>query len=177
MTDLREAFYKTLGGSEILRCIQCGTCSASCPLGEKMDLAPRELFALIRDGRMDEVLRSNTPWFCVSCYRCMVRCPQQIPITDLMYRLKEMAVQNHLTPSRHKQPDLSQAFVGMVQRNGRITESLVMAGYGARHPGDMGKSLPLAIKLLIRGRLDYFPNKIVGRDLLRGLLSEQEGDR
>jgi len=57
-----------------------------------MDHTPRALFAMINAGMEDEVLGSNTPWYCVSCYACTTRCPQQIPITDLMYTLKQMAV-------------------------------------------------------------------------------------
>ena len=38
------------------------------------------------------VIASNTPWHCVSCYYCTVRCPQEIHITDIMYTLKSMAV-------------------------------------------------------------------------------------
>ncbi|MBK6710249.1 MAG: 4Fe-4S dicluster domain-containing protein [Chloroflexi bacterium] len=49
-------------------CIQCGTCGGSCPSGQDMDHTPRQLFAMIRADMRDEVLRSNTPWYCVSCY-------------------------------------------------------------------------------------------------------------
>ncbi|MBW2220604.1 MAG: 4Fe-4S dicluster domain-containing protein, partial [Deltaproteobacteria bacterium] len=72
---LQEFFYNTDHGKDILKCIQCGTCSGSCPFTDQMDYAPRGLFALIRDGEMDEVLKSNTMWFCSSCYQCVERCP------------------------------------------------------------------------------------------------------
>ena len=39
----------------------------------------------------DDVLSSNTMWCCVSCYFCTTRCPQQIPITDIMYALMKYA--------------------------------------------------------------------------------------
>ena len=59
--------------------MQCGTCGGSCPSAADMDHTPRLLFAMIRAGLRDEVLRSNTPWMCVSCYFCAVRCPQEDP--------------------------------------------------------------------------------------------------
>ena len=47
---------------------------------------------MIEAGMKQDVLRSNTPWYCVSCYYCVVRCPQDVHITDLMYTLKRMAI-------------------------------------------------------------------------------------
>ena len=60
-------------------CIQCGTCGGSCPSAAAMDHTPRLLFALVRAGMRDEALRSNTPWMCLSCYFCTVRCPHVHP--------------------------------------------------------------------------------------------------
>ena len=43
------------------------------PSGPDMEHTPRRLFAMIEAGLKEEVLRSNTPWYCVSCYYCMAR--------------------------------------------------------------------------------------------------------
>ena len=169
--DLKHKFLDTAYGKKILKCIQCGTCSASCPLTDRMDHAPRELFALIRDGEMDEVLRSNTIWYCVSCYHCVVRCPQEIPVTELIYLLKQMAEAQGLAPVHHKMPDLYHAFSRVVEKYGRITEPLVMANYGLRHPGDAFANLPVALRLLIRGRIDLFPQKISRPERIARLLA------
>jgi heterodisulfide reductase subunit C len=58
-----------------------------------MDHTPRMLFAMIRAGYREAALASNTPWVCVSCYHCVVRCPQGVHIADVMYTLKSMAIQ------------------------------------------------------------------------------------
>src|SRR4030042_73962 len=71
--------------------LQCGPCGGSCPSGADMDHTPRALFAMINSGMREEVLRSNTPWYCVSCYYCTSRCPKEIPITEIMYTLKRLA--------------------------------------------------------------------------------------
>ena len=63
---LHEVMAATPGGETLLTCIQCGTCGGSCPSGPDMDYSPRKLFAMIDAGMKEEVLRSNTPWFCVS---------------------------------------------------------------------------------------------------------------
>ncbi|MCK7469238.1 MAG: heterodisulfide reductase-related iron-sulfur binding cluster [Desulfosudis oleivorans] len=99
------------------------------PAGRCMDHAPRELFALLRDGDMEAVLTSNTPWYCVSCYQCMVRCPQEIPVTDIMYLLKQMAAERGLAPAGHKLLTLYRAFAREIEAHGRVSEALIM---GAR---------------------------------------------
>jgi heterodisulfide reductase subunit C len=144
----------------INQCIQCGTCSGSCPLADLMDHAPRELFALLREGAYDEALHSNTPWFCVSCYACMVRCPREIPVTDLMYAFKEVITKHGTAPKNLKMPDMYQAFSGNIKNTGKVTESLVMARYGMKHPLDALKKIPLAIKMQMRGRLELKAQKV-----------------
>ena len=79
-------------GRLIRRCIQCGTCSASCPTAYAMDYTPRELWRLVNLGLVDEVLNSHTFWLCTVCKSCQVRCPRGISITDTMVALKEYAV-------------------------------------------------------------------------------------
>src|SRR3972149_2891470 len=82
----------TPGGEVLVTCLQCGTCGGSCPSGPAMDHTPRSLFGMIGAGREDEVLRSNPPWYWVSCYYCRVRCPKESPISGIMFSLKNMAV-------------------------------------------------------------------------------------
>jgi heterodisulfide reductase subunit C len=89
---IEEVSLRTPGESRLEMCIQCGTCGGSCPSAGAMDHTPRAIFAMLKEGMRDEVLKSNTPWMCVSCYYCMVRCPQEIHITDVMYTLKNMSL-------------------------------------------------------------------------------------
>ncbi|MCX7840470.1 MAG: heterodisulfide reductase subunit C, partial [Anaerolineae bacterium] len=93
---------------------------------------PRTLFAMIRAGMQDQVLRSNTPWYCVSCYYCMVRCPQDIHITDVMYTLKRMSVKlkkyDEATAA-----DFSKTFIFWVENFGRSFELGLMSQHMLRH--------------------------------------------
>ncbi len=93
---LHEVSVKTAGVSHLEMCIQCGTCGGSCPSAMDMEHTPRMLFAMLRAGMREEVLRSNTQWICVSCYHCVVRCPQEVHIADVMYTLKSMAIKAKL---------------------------------------------------------------------------------
>jgi heterodisulfide reductase subunit D len=77
-------------------CIQCGTCSASCPTGYAMDLTLRQLWKLIQLGLRDEVVNSRTFWLCTTCKACTARCPRGIDLTETMLMLKRYAVEEDL---------------------------------------------------------------------------------
>lgn len=114
------------GCGALVRCIQCGTCSGTCPLSVYMEHTPRQIIALVRADFKDEVLRSNSVWLCASCYACTVECPREIPITDLMYALKRRAIDEGLYPRRFPIPILAREFTHMVRTKGRVTETLLV---------------------------------------------------
>jgi heterodisulfide reductase subunit D len=82
--------------AELRTCIQCGTCSASCPTAYAMDYSPRQLWKLIQLGLRDEVVNSRTFWLCTTCKACTARCPRGINLTDTMLMLKQYAVKEGL---------------------------------------------------------------------------------
>jgi len=94
LTTLDRTFTQqvTPEWEQLLSCIQCGTCSASCPTAFAMDYSPRQMWQMVRLGMEAEVLSSRTFWLCTTCKACQVRCPRGIPITDTMVALKEYAV-------------------------------------------------------------------------------------
>jgi heterodisulfide reductase subunit D len=76
---------------KLFSCMQCGTCSSSCPTAYAMDYTPRQLWQMMRLGMEDVVLNSQTFWLCTACKSCQVRCPRGISLTDTMLALKEYA--------------------------------------------------------------------------------------
>lgn len=165
----------TPGDPHLEMCIQCGTCGGSCPSGPDMDHTPRALFAMINAGMIEKVLSSNTPWYCVACYYCMVRCPQQIHITDIMYTLKRMSIQEGLYQkgSAPEAPGFSQTFIDYVENYGRSFELGLATRYHlSYHPLDMMKMAPMGIGMLRKGRMDLTPKKIKGMDQLKSILAK-----
>jgi heterodisulfide reductase subunit C2 len=156
--------------SRLEACIQCGTCGGSCPSYADMDHTPRQIFALIRAGARDKVMDSNTPWMCVSCYLCAVRCPQQIHIPDVMYALKAKATQENRVPS-HVAPDFSKTFVDYIHTYGRSFEVGLVAKHYLRHymtrlPGMTSSGIGMVAK----GRMGFRPHKIKSVDGLNAIL-------
>jgi len=76
---------------KLFSCMQCGTCTSSCPTAYAMDYTPRQLWQMMRLGMEEEVLNSQTFWLCTACKSCQVRCPRGISLTDTMIALKEYA--------------------------------------------------------------------------------------
>jgi len=82
------------GGENIKRCFACGTCTLSCPVSEvEQTYSPRRIIHMILLGLKEEVLRSSTIWYCQSCYRCHVRCPQEVRYPEIMRVLRKMAIE------------------------------------------------------------------------------------
>lgn len=170
-----EVVAATPGNPHLELCLQCGTCGGSCPSGPDMDHTPRALFAMINAGMKEEVLRSNSFWYCVSCYYCVVRCPQEIHITDLMYSLKRMAIQEGLyqESSAADAPEFSETFIDFVENYGRSFELGLATRYHLRHhPLNAVKMAPLGLGMWRRGRMDLTPKRIKGIKQLKSILAK-----
>jgi heterodisulfide reductase subunit C len=159
--DFLGEIYSIPGGEKIKDCIQCGTCSGSCPTSDLMDYTPRQIFAMIRAGMRDEVLTANTSWLCTSCYSCYVRCPQDIKITDIMYALKRLAIKEGKFPKGGDAQEFSKAFAKVVNRYGRNHEMELMQRYFLKtKPLDLLRNMPVGLKMLRHGRLPLLPKKM-----------------
>ncbi|MBM3284395.1 MAG: heterodisulfide reductase [Candidatus Aminicenantes bacterium] len=178
-SELRAAFLYQVsnipGGEKIKKCIQCGTCTGSCPVSYTMDIMPREIIALFRAGAMEPILHSRTIWICASCYACTVRCPSGIKVTDIMYALKRMAIEKELFPKRFPIYVLSKSFVSLINLYGRSYEAgLLLLYYLRTNPLKLFSLIPLALRLLKKGRIAPLPARIKKRKELRAILAEAE---
>jgi len=170
LTLLDEVSARTAGISRLEMCIQCGTCGGSCPSAADMDHTPRMLFAMLRAGMREDSLKSNTPWICVSCYHCVVRCPQNVHIADVMYTLKGMAIEAKLYRDSTA-PDFSQTFVDMVEEYGRGFEfGLATRHYLKHFPLRLPGMAPMGLGLLTKKRMNITPNRIKGIKQLTAIL-------
>ncbi|MHA2008716.1 MAG: CoB--CoM heterodisulfide reductase subunit C [Promethearchaeota archaeon] len=90
-SDITDRFVDA--GLEIIRaCISCGTCSGSCPSGRRTALRTR---SLIRKALMGDksIFSDINLWFCSTCYTCYERCPRNLPVTDIIIKLRNLAVE------------------------------------------------------------------------------------
>jgi heterodisulfide reductase subunit C len=169
---LEEVIEETPDGARIVHCLQCGSCGGSCPNGADMQYTPRTIFALINAGEREEVLSSNTMWSCVSCYLCTTRCPQDIPITEIMYTLKRLSIAGGYAKETDA-PALARTFTDLIDRYGRSFElGLASRYYLFNKPLSMLKMGPLGISMFTRGRLSLLPTKIRQIDQLQAIIEK-----
>ncbi len=160
--------------SRLEACIQCGTCGGSCPSAADMQQTPRQLFAMIRAGMRDEVLASRTPWMCVSCYLCAVRCPQEVHIPDVMYGLKALATREGRAPSSTPSA-FSKTFVANIHRYGRSFEVGLVAQHYLRHGmRRLPQMAPMGIGMLARRRIGLRPHRIRDVAGLRAIMASAD---
>lgn len=115
----------------VLACVQCGTCTASCPNEFAMDATPRRLWRLLLMDRQEAVFASRTFNLCSSCYYCTLRCPRGLPLTEAMAALKRIASRQDLKAYRAS-TYFYQEFINSVRRHGRVQEMAFMTHYMAR---------------------------------------------
>ncbi len=163
------------GGIKLHECIQCGTCSAVCPMSAYMDFTPRRMIAMTRAGVREDVLGSLAVWVCTSCYACTIECPKQIPITEIVKGLRRISMAEGLYPKRFTTPVMTREFVSMIRQRGRSTESWIsMKLYLKTRPLQLLKYGFLAIGLMRRGRLSLGQESIRNPSELTTMLKALE---
>jgi len=142
-------------------CIQCGTCSGTCPVARFMDYTPRRVIAMINAGLKDRVLAGNTFWYCASCYQCTVRCPRGIDIAELMYALKRYSIWKGQYKDGLVGPVFSETFVKTILKGGRSYEPVLATSYlftlGVQ---EFLQEAQTATNLMLKGRIPIFPPRI-----------------
>lgn len=155
-------------------CIQCGTCSGSCPNEFAMDMTPRRLWRMVLMGCETQIFQSRTFNLCSSCYYCTLRCPRGLPLTDAMSALKQIAARQKMHPYR-KSSLFYQSFMESVRRHGRVREMEFMTLYFSRlrHPFVPLRFAPLGLKLMRKGKVPLkLPSK--GKGKLDGIYKKAE---
>ena len=90
--DLAFAADQGFDADKLATCLQCGTCSSSCPTYFAMDVPPRKLWRMVSLGMKEDIARSSTFWMCTACHSCTIRCPRGIPVSDSMRQIREWVI-------------------------------------------------------------------------------------
>ncbi len=60
-------------------CMNCGVCTGVCPAAEFYDYDPRKIVCIVQsrdNDAIEELLKSETIWYCGECMSCRPRCPR-----------------------------------------------------------------------------------------------------
>jgi heterodisulfide reductase subunit C len=85
-----------ISGEDFHVCMQCGTCSGSCPMREDLDVPPRKIVLMTHLGLRDEVEAANTVWMCASCHKCEAVCPRGIDLPKLMEAVRQLMLRDNV---------------------------------------------------------------------------------
>ena len=91
-----------LSGESVKVCMQCATCTGTCPMAEEMDYGPRKVMHMAQFGLINKMADINTYWKCASCHACSVKCPRGIDIARVMEVLRQQVLRkskNYIEPS------------------------------------------------------------------------------
>jgi len=161
------------GGEAIRSCIQCGICTGSCPTANNWDYPPRQVIAMVRAGFREDLLSSNSMWFCASCYTCTVRCPRDIKPADIMHALEVLAVRSGLSTKHSRTPVMYQCFVDSAKGNGRVYElGMMIKLFLKTNPFSAIKLAPVGMGLFFHGRMPLRPTRIKGMKELKAIMDK-----
>ncbi len=75
-------------GGNLNLCLTCGACSSGCPATGLDDMDPRKFLRMAALGMDEEILKSEWPWYCTMCQRCIYVCPMKIDIPQLVFNVR-----------------------------------------------------------------------------------------
>ncbi len=76
-------------------CINCGTCTAICPAAEFYRYDPRRIVDLVQsrdEEALEELLKSDTIWYCGECMSCVTRCPRKNAAGLVIMALRSLSI-------------------------------------------------------------------------------------
>ena len=158
-------------GDQVALCYQCKRCTAGCPVADAMDIRPHQVVRLVQLGGVERLLSSQAIWTCVGCYLCAARCPQGVPVTEMIYALKGMAIKRGIPSRGATVPTFISAFARTVERSGRIRELPMIARfYLGTDPMEALRHREMGLKLFRQGRLPLFGERDSGSKAVKAML-------
>ena len=84
-----------ISGQNVHECMQCGTCSAVCPMVESMGFTTRQGIHYLQFGEIEPVVKAQIGEFCASCHTCVVRCPRGIDVPRVFEAVRQYVLRTN----------------------------------------------------------------------------------
>ncbi|HVO37029.1 MAG TPA: 4Fe-4S dicluster domain-containing protein [Candidatus Acidoferrum sp.] len=91
--ETRDKILAKLHGRDLVNCFQCMKCTSGCTALKLLELKPHEIEKLVNLGLVDELASSDIIWTCVTCLKCVQRCPQKASPYHAIVALRNLAVE------------------------------------------------------------------------------------
>jgi hypothetical protein len=98
-----------------------------------------------------------------------------IKVTDIMYALKRLAMEKKIYPPNFPVHSLSETFVSIMNRFGRLHEPLFLVFFLLKtNPFKLFSFMPLGLKMAKRRRIAYIPSRIKNLDGFKKIIKKAE---
>ena len=77
----------------VLKCVQCGMCTSTCPAARHSDYNPRDIMERVLEGDTS-ILEDELLWNCFYCYTCHSVCPVGNSVCEVNQILKQISISN-----------------------------------------------------------------------------------
>ena len=83
---------REISGVNPLKCMKCGKCSATCPAFNEMDIKPHQFVSYVANNNVEELVKSESLWKCLSCFACVERCPRDVKPGKIIDAARQLVV-------------------------------------------------------------------------------------
>ena len=88
----RASQVKEISGTNPLKCMKCGKCSASCPSFNEMDIKPHQFVSYVVNEDIEALVKSESLWKCLSCFACIERCHRDVKPGKIIDAARQLVV-------------------------------------------------------------------------------------
>ena len=91
--DFAEEIIEDVKNSKedgVLKCVQCGMCTSTCPAARHSEYKPRDIIERVLDGDVT-ILEDENIWNCFYCYTCHSVCPVGNSVCEVNQILRQFA--------------------------------------------------------------------------------------
>lgn len=89
-----------ISGVNPKKCMRCGKCTATCPAFDEMEYHPHQFVAMVENGDIEPLLKSESLYRCLTCFACVDRCPRNVEPAKLVEAVRLTVIRqkdaNHL---------------------------------------------------------------------------------
>lgn len=90
-----------ISGVNPRKCMKCGKCSGTCPAYDEMEYHPHQFVYMVEHGQIEELMKSQSIYKCLTCFACLERCPRNVEPAKLIEAVRLAVVRqqgmNHMT--------------------------------------------------------------------------------
>lgn len=110
-------------------CINCGNCTAVCPLTTSEHPFPRRTIRMVQMGMRDRLIASTDPWLCYFCGDCSITCPRGAEPAETMMATRRWLIAQYDKSGQAKKLYTSEKKVALAILRTSLVPLVLLVGY------------------------------------------------